>query len=421
MGKTILNILFSILILLSSVISLSAQTNGDPAYVPINDLGKDLFQGRQGGLYPNGSNTMPESHQKGFSSQVALIKPLDSNGSPSANGKIAFALVGASSPKIEFPYIEERARSLPNINANLAFVNIGQGGLTYEKLLDASDRYWQNNVPAALKSQNISAQQVQVVWLKSDSLRRDDPLTFPATPEYEKGLIKEIVQKIKLAFPNCQVIYFTARNTTVYVDDSGVENGGIKHAEPRAYFNGWGIKWAIEDQINGDPELAYTGSAAKAPIMVWGFYFWCRGAQPRVSDGYNWLATDVQKDGVHPSPEGAEKVAARFVDNFVNDATTAKWFLNANSSPSTCAQPSWVINGKDKFKKLGRLIAERDNVKATASNESGIFVKDLLDIFNSCHDLNAELGKGRFLLTFYDKNGAEIKLNGDVKYTLVLK
>ena len=42
----------------------------------------------------------------------------------------------------------------------------------------------------------------------------------------------------------------------------------VKHMEPRAYLNGWGTKFVIERQINGDPELSFKGPDAKAPIAV---------------------------------------------------------------------------------------------------------------------------------------------------------
>src|SRR6266478_6582371 len=48
--------------------------------IPLPDLGAGLYQGFQGGLYPNGSDIIPESHAAAGLAQAAQVQPLNSAG-----------------------------------------------------------------------------------------------------------------------------------------------------------------------------------------------------------------------------------------------------------------------------------------------------------------------------------------------------
>ena len=87
------------------------------------------------------------------------------------------------------------------------------------------------------------------------------------------------------------------------------------------------LKQMIEDQINGDPELAYEGADAKSPWISWGPYIWADGDTPRL-DGFSWLCPeDWKRDGTHPSEAGSDKVAFLLRDHLINDVTAQSWFL----------------------------------------------------------------------------------------------
>ena len=97
--------------------------------------------------------------------------------------------------------------------------------------------------------------------------------------------------------------------------------------EPFAYYSGWSVKWLIGDQINGDPNLNYSGNNANSPWLSWGPYMWADGLTPR-SDGLIWTCpADYSADGTHPSVLGRQKVASALVDFFKTDETTKPWFL----------------------------------------------------------------------------------------------
>src|SRR5690348_14460046 len=59
----------------------------DTTKVPINDLGTRCYLSFAGGLYPDGSNTVPAAHAAAGLAAAAQIRPLDASGSPRASGK----------------------------------------------------------------------------------------------------------------------------------------------------------------------------------------------------------------------------------------------------------------------------------------------------------------------------------------------
>ena len=63
--------------------------------LPLNDLGAAPYNwGYFGGLYEDGSNTIPADHLAAGLRRAALIRPLGGNGIPSPNGKVVFLSVG---------------------------------------------------------------------------------------------------------------------------------------------------------------------------------------------------------------------------------------------------------------------------------------------------------------------------------------
>src|ERR1051325_3001905 len=65
------------------------------AATPINDLGTGLYLNQyQGGLYENGTNTVPSDHNTAGLTATGRIQPLDANGNPNAGGKIVLISIG---------------------------------------------------------------------------------------------------------------------------------------------------------------------------------------------------------------------------------------------------------------------------------------------------------------------------------------
>jgi hypothetical protein len=137
------------------------------------------------------------------------------------------------------------------------------------------------------------------------------------------------MQIIKAKFPNVKLCYLSSRIYAGYASSA-------LNPEPYAYYSGWSVKSLIEDQINGDTALSYSGSNARVPWLSWGPYLWADGITPR-SDGLTWLCPDdYLNDGTHPSKKGRDKVAAMLLKFFTTDETSIPWFLK--QSPTSISQ-----------------------------------------------------------------------------------
>ncbi len=81
------------------------------------------------------------------------------------------------------------------------------------------------------------------------------------------------------------------------------------------------MKWLIEEHINNE---SHDGSI---PWVSWGPYLWANGLMPR-KDGLCWARSDFESDGVHPSAQGALKVATMLLEFFESDASAQHWFFS---------------------------------------------------------------------------------------------
>jgi hypothetical protein len=74
--------------------------------------------------------------------------------------------------------------------------------------------------------------------------------------------------------------------------------------------------------LNYDP----AKGEVKAPVLLWGPYFWADGTTPRKADGLVWKASDLGPDGTHPSNAGREKVAKMLLEFCKTDPLAKAWF-----------------------------------------------------------------------------------------------
>jgi hypothetical protein len=204
----------------------------------------------------------------------------------------------------------------PAVNRRLAFINGAQGGQTAERWVNPEDLAWVR-VNGELARYNYTPQQVQVAWVKQVLT---GPGTFPDKALALEADLKAIAQNLKTNYPNIKIVYFSSR-THSYQMTRGLS------PEPLAYESGFSVKWLIEKQINGDPELNFDPERGevRAPYLSWGPYVWIDGENSR-SDGQVWTGEDLAEDCTHPSQAGAEKVAQMLFDFFTNDSVAASWF-----------------------------------------------------------------------------------------------
>lgn len=312
----------------------SAASSG---FIPINDLGEKTFINAwsevwQGGLYPDGSNYLPLTHKNAGLLLASQVQCLDSEGKPDAeNGKIVWLSIGMSNTTQETQQFIPLANSFPGKNPKLILVDGAQGGMTALIISTSSstnyNTFW-TAVGKRLSNAGVNEKQVQVIWLKEADVAGNSSIKI-----YYDSLtvrIKRIANELKGRFPNAKLCYLSGRISARYASSS-------LNPEPYAYYSGWVIKKVIGDQINGDPELKFSGPGAKAPWLAWGPYFWSDGNTPQISDPNTfWVCPDdFQNDGTHPSvPTGARKAGNLLLKFFTSDSTCIPWLLGSGCPES---------------------------------------------------------------------------------------
>ncbi|MBM2814443.1 MAG: type sorting protein [Ignavibacteria bacterium] len=291
---------------------------------PITELGTNLYKTFPGGLYPEGSNTRPTNHNDAGKKKSIEIIPLDTTGeSNEQQGKIVLLSVGMSNCTQEFSTFKPIADTLKAKNPKLVIVDGAQGGQTASVIQNPNANFW-SEINRRLGLAKVSAQQVQIVWLKeADAGPKND---FPVHAQTLTKELKIICQILKAKYPNIKICYFSSRTYGGYATTT-------LNPEPMAYETGFSVKWLIESQINGDTTLSYEGNNVRSPWLSWGPYLWGNGTKPRLDDGLVWLETDfVTSDYTHPSPSGRLKVAQLLLKFFTNDETATPWFLKSGST-----------------------------------------------------------------------------------------
>src|SRR5262249_17557903 len=135
----------------------------DVPATPLPDLGPGLYQGYQGGLYPNGYDTRPAAWEAtGETIATTQIQPLDSAGQPSANGRIVMLSIGMSNTTQEFGTasmnaFKYRADLDPAKNPRLTIVDGAIGGQPASAWVDPNSPNW-TTVMQRLTSAGVTAQ-----------------------------------------------------------------------------------------------------------------------------------------------------------------------------------------------------------------------------------------------------------------------
>ncbi len=298
-------------------VSAADCTRTSMSLVPLNDLGTGTYSGAQGGLYPNGSNVRSSAHESAGIEQSLSVRPLDAAGQPSPTGKIVLLSIGMSNSTQEFSAFKQIADVDPRKNPQMVIVDGAQGGNGADFWTDPNAPTW-GVVADRLAASGVTEQQIQTLWIKQQ-FNSDAIPNFPADAERLRDALRQIVLNAKAKYPNLRLIYLTSRSYGGY-------NGDYRGTG--AYRSGFAVKWLIEDQINGDPRLAYTGSNPPAAWLSWGPYIYADGMNPR-SDGLTYACSDFVSDGTHPSTAGRGKIAGLLMDFFKSDSTARLWFLAA--------------------------------------------------------------------------------------------
>ncbi len=291
--------------------------------VPLNDLGTGTYFNNEGGLYPNGSNQRPPASEAAGVSIAQTIQPLDINGNPdSVNGRIGLMSIGPSILFDDFGTFTLDYYADPTRNTKIVMVPGAQPRAYNSSWADPNSPLWNPIFQSFLPQAGISAAQVQVVYFKDG-----DPTPagiFPGDMSKTQTEYETIMQNIRSKFPNVKIVYLGA---PVYAGYSA--KGNTTNPEPFAFEGGFAVKWAIQDQINGNTNLNWDPNQGPvlAPWMTWGGYFWANGLINR-SDGLAWSCPDFRNDGEHQSlPYGRQQEAAAMLNFFRTDTTATPWFI----------------------------------------------------------------------------------------------
>jgi hypothetical protein len=279
----------------------------------------DKYKDQDGGLYGQGRNEPPDDHRQAAEAALAKIEPLDAEGSPAKEGRIAFLSISMSNATQEFSTFKRMADNDKAKSPLVTIVDGAQGGQAMAEWAPPDARPW-TVAMQRLESAGVTPQQVQVAWIKLANKGPRGELHEHGDKLQADTLA--VIHNAKQKFPNLKVAYLASR---IY---GGYTSGGL-NPEPYAYESAFVCRWLIQDQIAGQKGLNYDASRGdvKAPLLLWGPYFWADGTTPRKSDGLVWKREDFANDGTHPSNSGREKVARMMLDFYKSDPLAKPWFI----------------------------------------------------------------------------------------------
>jgi hypothetical protein len=326
------------------------------ALVPLTDL-KGAYKGEDGGLYGEGHNEPPEAHRAAFLRECAKIQPLDEQGRPARDGKIVLLTVGFSNTHLESQDFVKTASADPQKSPQVVLVDGAIGGraavmwaydgsqllpkaeqerLDHEmdvlhmpkahrgnRLVPEEKDTWPT-LKLRLREAGVSPQQVQAVWMKHVEAGAAALGEFPAHAKALEADLASILNVARHHLPNLRIALLSSRTY------GGWASPTAGSPEPYAYESAFAVRWLLQRQIQGDPQLNYDSSRGdvRAPIAVWGPYLWTCGDRPRKCDGLVWSEQDVRaNDHMHPSEAGCEKVTEQLLKFLKTNEGTRTWFV----------------------------------------------------------------------------------------------
>jgi hypothetical protein len=159
--------------------------------IPLTELVDGEYKVQKGGLYGNGKNTPPASHQAAAQKVLAEIRLLNADGKPSRNGKIVLLSLGMSNTTQEFSQFKKMADADPNKSSSVVIVDCAQGGQAaaqwaYPDKYKRTDRATGRQRPSPwavmderIKNAGVTAGQVQLVWIKQAEMGPANLGEFP--------------------------------------------------------------------------------------------------------------------------------------------------------------------------------------------------------------------------------------------------
>jgi hypothetical protein len=291
--------------------------------VPVTELVSSPahgYSGFAGGLYPDEQNVRPAAHEQAGRFHATHVMPRNKAGNPDPAGRIGIVTIGMSNTRNESDAFVTLSQADPLRSPAVRVVNGAEGGASADLIADPRHPYW-NRVLIRVAEAGLSPEQVQAVWINEAVPNPTAP--FPTHAQDLQGYLSAIARTVAQMFPNARLAFLSSRIYAGYASTT-------LNPEPYAYESAFSVKWLIEDQINGAPELNHDPrrGPVNAPWLSWGPYLWADGLSARV-DGLIWECADFAPDGTHPSPAGSGKVGELLLDFFRNDPVTSSWYRAA--------------------------------------------------------------------------------------------
>ncbi|MEA3207547.1 MAG: hypothetical protein QOE70_604 [Chthoniobacter sp.] len=284
---------------------------------PLTEL-KEPYYGHDGGLYGAGQNDPPPAQAALAARAIAQIRPLDAQGNPAPDGKIALLSLGMSNATQEFSVFVKKANADPRKAPQVVVVDGAQEGMDATAWVTADAKPW-TVVEQQLTAAHVSTRQVQAVWIKQ-ALKRPTR-GFPGEADALRSRLRETVVIARQKYPNLRVAYLSSR---IY---AGYALSGL-NPEPYAYESAFAVRGLIQEQMHDTPRLNADPAKGeiKAPVLLWGPYLWANGRTPRQGDGLTYAADEFAGDGIHPGNSAREKVARLLLDFFTTNPLAKPWF-----------------------------------------------------------------------------------------------
>ncbi len=295
-------------------------------FLPLTEL-NGVYKGEPGGLYPGGLNLPPPFHDSAGIAIAHQFAALDITGAPDTAGVWVLLSIGMSNCTQEFSAFITSVSGDTTLHPHLRIIDGAQGGQTASKIKYDTAQFW-NVVNNRLQTNNLSAAQVQVVWLKEANAGPTQ--AFPLHATLLRDDIRDVVRVAKQKYPNLRQVFFSSRTYAGYASTT-------LNPEPYAYESAFSCRWLLEAQIAGNDSLNFISDSGvvNAPWLAWGPYLWADGIIPRSGDGLTWQCDDfLATDGTHPSASGRAKVATLLEQFFKSSPYTKPWFLKNVSSPA---------------------------------------------------------------------------------------
>ncbi len=352
-------------------------------FTPINDLGSGIYREFTGGLYPAGSNQIPDDHLLAGLESLDRIQPLDANGEPSPSGKFVLLSIGMSNTSNEFcggpatncapeSFVAQAAADMSVNQSTLVIVNGAQGGRDAVEWISPSASTYDVIRTTRLGSLGLTEEQVQIVWLKHANARPAVSLPDPNADAYLlESYFGMIVRALKVRYPNLQQVFLSSR---IYAGYASSE----LNPEPYSYESGFSVKWLIESQIHQmrggspDPVAGDLDYNTVAPWLAWGPYLWADGTVQR-SDGLTWQCQDLNSDGTHPAESGRWKVGTMLLDFFKRDSTARSWFLASSAATVSVSGQIMTPDGRGIRGAVVRMADNAGMIRSTITSSLGFY------------------------------------------------